>query len=847
MAKQQSATIINTPVSDPSTNTPASRYIDYDTLTFIPVEQKNEEWAAEVIAYMKQNSKQFVEEREVKRYRDLEDGHIDIDAYKDIIDATAGEDGGIPAEFFVADWKSNPIFAHLNHIIEAGLEKIPINLYVKAADEFSQSELQKENSRILGRNEMTSYLNEFNKKLGFPPLKKSVDPFRYAREMRNQAQAPTTSGQQAGAPSVSPPIKMVDSMKANINDDEDLALFNEYIWKDGAEIGFELGIKHYVQTVNHFDRIYERCIKDIKNFNKTLIRYYTSETTGLPVIEYLEPYLVYVSQYKKTDASDITHWYTEYTITYGDFIRMFGMDLDKDTLKAIFIMNRENHGINDDYEKISFLRRNTARIKFGYAEWESQDMEVYSDYNINGNYYYSQKPSDYKPGKNQAKDWNATREEQHYNVWYKCYYIPLAGSAINAASVDFKKQGGFIFKFGKLQDQQREGDDMRYAKTSLVAWSNRGMSFGEIMARYMGKVNLLWFQFQNDLANVIPHGMLFYKEFMEMAMSSQDSASDGADATSKFIRKLKQTGNQIGKLYDNSGQPNGQQFRPYDEIKTGHLASAMEKLNAMSEIYEMMKRALGISDTAEGMDPKPRTPGSGIKLALEAGSDSTFYVEKGCISIITELGNRLLYYINDVINEGESSSRLQDYRAVVGKANAMALEAIRAIPMHQLALGVYNVMTDDQKAQLMEMVNQMAGAGQIDIDVALFLQTIDDLKYAFAIVRLYVKKKQNEVAQQQQAQFQQQMQLKQQDQANIQAQLQLKDQSMLQQIELGKKLDAWLLQVDNQLKTQGAIQVKGVIKDNRLEEASADAAIAKQLAVTIPSATVEIPNVIHGA
>lgn len=835
-------------VDDPVTNTPSSRYIDYDTLNFIPVEQKNEQWAAEWLAYMKQNSKLFVSEEDVKKFRDLEEGKLDIDAYKQLIDPTAAEEGETVAEYFTADWKSNPIFNHLNRVIEAGLEKIPINLYVKATDEAGQLELQKENSRILGRDEMRGYLNDFNKKLGFPPVHKSTDPFRYAKAMRGSTQPqPPSNPAQATQQGGDLPVNVIDSIKANIEDDEDLALFNTYIWKDGAEIGFELGIKDYMVNVNHFDRIYERNIKDIKNFNKTLIRWFTSETTGKPVIEYMEPHQTYVSYYKKADGTDISHWYYETTVTYGNFVRMFGMGLKKDELRAIFELNRENHGISEDFEQISFLRRNTARIKIGYAEWESQDMEVYSDYTIQGNYYYTRKPSDYTPGKNQVKDWNATREEQHYNVWYKCYYIPLAGSSVTSASVDFKKQAMYVFKFGKVQDQQREGDDQRYAKSSLIVWSSTGMSFGEIMSRYMGKVNLLWFQFQNDLANVIPHGMLFYKEFMELALSSQDEASDGKDATSKFIRKLKQTGSQIGKLFDTEGNPNAQQFRPYDEIKTGHLASALEKLAAMSEIYEMMKAALGISDTREGVDPKPRTPGSGIKLALQASNDSTYYVEKGCTSIITELGSRLMYFINDIINESPSSQRLQDLKNVIGKANGMALEALRSIPMHQLGLGVNNVMTDDQKAKLQNMVDQMASTGQIDIDIALYLETIDNLKYAYAMVRLYVKKKQKEVAAQQQAEYQQQLQLKQMDVEIANAQLKLKNDGILQQIELGKKLDAWLLEVETKLKTQGQIAIKGVIKDNRLEEASANAAIAKQLAVDIPDSSVEIPNVVHGA
>lgn len=835
-------------MSEPIYNSPSARYIDYDTLNFIPVEDKTAEWAAETIAYVKANSKQFVEEKDVKKFRSLENGEIDIEAYKQIIDPIDEEGDGGTAEYFSADWKSNPIFNHLNNIIEANLEKIPINLYVKAADEFAQLKLQKENARILGRKEMTDYVNQMNKKLGFPPLKEGTDPFRYVKSMQ---QGPEGNSKSSVG---NIPINILDSIKSTIEDDEDLALFNEYIWKDGVEIGTEIGIKHYMNEVNRFPRIGERIIKDVKNFNKAAIRYYTSTTTGLPVIEYLEPHQLWTSQYKKADGSDATHWYIELEVTYGDFVRMFGSELTKDELRAAFCLNRENHGLRDDWEILSPLRRNTAKMLIGYQEWESQDMEVYSEYEKDGNKGFKPMGSDYQPsetyvnkkGQNPAKDWGATRQERHYNVWYKCYYLPLAGSAVNAGVVDFKKQAQYVYGFGKVQDQQREGDDFKYCKNSLVIWSSPSMSFGEIMARYMGKVNLLWFQFQNDLANVQPHGAIYYKEFMELALTSQDEASNGKDATTKFIKKLKQTGSQIGKLFLPTGDlvpGGGSQFRPYDEIKTGHLTSAMEKLNAMASLYEMMKSSLGISDSREGKDPEPRTPAAGIKIALQASTDSTYYVEKAYTNIIVELGTRLMYYINCVINEGDDSERLQDLIDVIGKANGMALESVREIPMHKLGLGVYNVITDDQKAKLQNLVDQMAGAGMIDMDIAMFLETIDNLKYAYAMVRLFLKKKQKEVQAQQQAEQQQAMQIKQMDVQIALAQIKAKNDGELRVIELTKKLDAWILELETKFKTQGQVEVKNVIKDNRIEENMADVQIQKQLDADIPDQNVTIPSV----
>lgn len=836
-------------MSEPIFNTPEARYIDYDTLNFIPIEEKNEEWAAETLAYVKANSQQFVTDRDVKKYRMLENGEIDEQAYKEIIDPMDEEGNGGSAEYFSADWKSNPIFNHLNTLIEAGLEKIPINLYVKAADEFAQLKLQKENARIIGRKEMEQWVNQMNKKLGFPPIKPGSDPFKYAKSMQGQVEAPVKGTKSTSVGDI--PVNIMDSLKAVIEDDEDLALFNEYIWKDGVEIGTEIGIKHYMGEVNRFARTGEKLIKDIKNHNKAACWWYTSTTTGLPVIDYMEPHLLWISRYKKYDGSDATHWYTELEVTYGEFVRMFGSKLSADQLRAAFKLNRENHGVDDDWEKLSPMRRNTARMRIGYMEWESQDMEVYSEYKVNGNSYFKQVPTDYQPsetyvnkkGENPVRDWNATRKERHYNVWYKCYYIPLAGSAINAAAVDFEKQAQYIYGFGKVQDQQREGDDFKYCKNSLVIWSSPALSFGEIMARYMGKVNLLWFQFQNDLANVIPHGAIFYKEFMELALTSQDEATDGKDATTKFVKKLKQTGNQVGKLFTAGGELNPTQFRPYDEVHTGHLASAMEKLNAMAQIYEMMKAALGISDAREGKDPAPRTPSSGIKIALQASTDSTFYVEKGYTNIIVELGTRLMYYINCVINEGDDSERLQDLVDVIGKANGMALESIREIPMHKLGLGVSNVITDDQKAKLQNMVDQMAGAGMIDIDIAMFLETVDNLKYAYAIVRLYLKKKQKETQAQQEAQAQQAMQLKQMDVQISMAEIQAKAQGQLQFVELSKKLDGWLLELETKLKTEGQIAVKNTIKDNRIEENMADVQIQKQLDADIPDQNVTIPSV----
>jgi hypothetical protein len=812
-----------------NTSTVSERFIWYDKLNFVPVEKKDVVWAAQWLAYFKSNMIPLVNPEEAKKLRALERGEIDAAEYKKMIDPTIDEVGLVDernrpiasvskrAEYFHADWKVCPIYVHLDNILEAKIKQAPLNLYVKAADEYAMLKQQKRNAQILGRTQFTGFLNGMNKVMRYPPLAKSDDPFRYAGELKNGVKKATDSKLSAQTKKYykQPPIGMNESLKAQIGDDpEGLALYNEFIDKDGVEIACEVGTKYYLLDKNKFLTKARKILSDIKNFNKTAMQFYTSETTGEPMTEHLPVEKVNTLSFNEDDGSDIVAWNIEWDIPFGQFIQRFGADLNASQLRDVFEANRKIHNV-EDYDKASYHVRNNAKIRIGYFEFESQDMEVYANYEMFGNQKYKKEKTEFKP--DPAKFKNSTRDESHYNVWRKMYYIP---SLIESKLADFnvENQAKTIYQYDKLQDQQREGDDYRYSKTSLVVRQSDRMTYAEIVNSIMPKINFLWYQFQNEMVNCIPNGLYFAEELVTSMASTADGANNN-NQTSKieFMRKLKQTGWAVGKvLKDDMGKIIGD-GKPFFEMKNTMLQGAMEKLDAMMVLYNMMMQSLGQNDISEGGAPKPRQNLGGIQLALTATTQSQFFIEEPYMDIVLELAKRHIYYFKQIVDEGDSK-RLQAFKDIVGSASGTALEAIKDIPLHNLGLTIENAMTDDQRKSVNDLAGSLASAGILMPEDAIFIAQIDDVKYAYAILSLKAKAGRKAMADAQAAQAQAAAQATQQATQLKIEEIKAQGQNVLANTNAAKQWDMKTQQMILQLKEQMEIAVKKMTAQSNITE-----------------------------
>lgn len=802
----------------PSENAPYFPYDLYESLHFIDPDRKDPKWGAEVLRYSKLRSNRLLAPEDAVKADMLEEGRVDEAEYKKIIDPpNARSRSGGDAPYYYADYKANPVYLHLNKVVDAGLEKIPRNLILKATDEFAQSKKYKENQRILGRKYVVGFMNYFNRQLGLPTLNPNADPYKVIQQ-NQESLLPQEERRKRPAGFQAPPIDIMDSIKAAVEDNEDIQLFNEYVYKDGAEIAVELGMNYY-NNRNKFDLISQEQNKDLRKYGTTAMRFYTSQTTGEPVLERLDPRMVYVSDYSKADLSDIKWWYIEYKVTFGDFVRMFGANLDKQQLRMVFERNQSNgasHGLV--WEQCGRAARDNAYVLIGYFEFETQNIEVYAyAENIKGNMRMERMKFDYQPRKNSV----FKRQEKHYNCWYKFYYIPQMPDIrdIPSATVGVdSEQWKYLFEFGKLQDQLREGDDYRYSKSSLIATKIEGPTFAEIMDRYMKQINISWFSFQNNLANQMPNGNIYAWEAIQGVLKLTDDAQkNGTDAMMEFLRRFKQTGSTIMATRDPNNPQSQQLPTLFQTVTDGHKQGAFEDLRMIQELYAQMTLALGINDIREGMDPKPRQSFGGVQLALQASNNSTWYLEYAKSDIIRELGNRYVYYFKALVEDGDSD-RLRTFESIVGQANAMAWEAVKDIPLHTFGFFIDVESTEEERAWIQQYTLALAQQQQIEPDVPLLIRSIENPKYAYALLRMKLKQRQRQI-EQREATTMQAAQAQQQQLLQIQASIeQLKVTGRMQQIELEERMKTDRELTLAQLKQLGMMEQKRVINENKKDQ-----------------------------
>lgn len=790
-----------------TTVTVDNQLLDYASLHFIPAEQKNEHWMATNILFAKLRCKPLVNPDTAATKRALDRGEIKAAEYKAIFDPEDKK-----AEFVAADWKANPIYIHLNNITEANLEKIPASLNVKAADEYAKFKQQKENARIIGRREYMDFLNDINKHLGYPPLKSTDDPYKYAKMMQQgqlKTGRPTSLNQGQGAT----PDGLVDSVKSAIYDNEDLALYNEFIYKGDVEIVLELGIKHYLDS-NKFPRIAEKLLPDLRHHNTACMRWYTSLTSGKPVLEYLDPSQVHTFHFTEYDGNDNVGWFLEYDITFGDFMRQFGANLTREQLIEVFDLNRQSlagHGFY--WADASIAQKNAARIRIGYIEVETQNRDVFTEGVLRGNLHYQERDSTWTESTNTRKDFKKTRVEKNYNVWYSAYYIPpsISGNFIRTSTVDWQEK--YTFKVEMLQDMQRFGDDRRWAKSSLIVWKSDRMSYTDIMERYMPKIHYLWHKFQNELVQD-QNGIIYSDDMIKAMLALTDDAEmKGKDAKKELLKRLKQTGQAMAKFSDSEGRP----IKPFEAFRSGHMEAAKDDLFMMQQLYLMTTQALGQSQTQEGQDPRPRQSVKGIQLAIQGSTDARYFIEKAYMNIMMEVGERLITYIKTISEEGETQ-RFKEFRDIVGMANGLMLEEIKDIPLHKFGLTVENVNNDEVRQYVMDLAEKLVTAGMLDIEVLSLLIKIDNWKYAAVLMIMKYKAKQREKLDEQARADAQAAKMKQMDLQMKVLEFKGKADAQIPVIRAQGEVQAMLVRLEAQVKNLSQSMLKEQMKNNRIEQ-----------------------------
>lgn len=802
----------------------------YSDLNFFDPEKKNELWLAQGIFYAKQNGQQFISPKDLKKYRDLDKGIIDKQEYINMIDPPTAMGGGGTAEYFAADFKTCPIDIHLDNQLMARLDKINAEnrIQVSEIDKFAKTQKQKDKDRIIYQREFRRLINVINKDLGLPELKEGESPDAYIKTLQgNDDQQDLNS--------------LVDHIKNQIRDDQDLSLYESFVYKGQIEQAFELGIQHYLINLNKWKIKAEYFNRDIKHHTRACGRLYTDETTGRCNVQYLNPDSLFTSVFREMDGSDIEFWFYEYPIPFYEFVKQFGANLNEEQLKEIFELNKNSgaqHGMS--WGKHQSYRGSEALIMVGTYSVLTQDADKFKvTYQPNNVPVYEKQKLSWLPAsKYTPNKYKSEVDGRIYNTWYSCYYIPPPSSrTARNTPADWAWQSKYIFNVHKDIDMYRYGVDLRYAKSTLVIWRDTTrMSYTDIKEAYMPKIRNMWHKFQNCLIQDTT-AMAISQDFIGAVLNSVDEANknnpadpdkpsggNGMDASIASMRMLKQGGMAFLNFRDRNGKmivdDPAKLFVPID---TKHLVKAEQYLQLILSLYNQMTLALAINDVSEGQDVKPRTPVEGITASLQSSREGMWFVEKPVREFLIMMAERTVQFLLYLVKEKKTyniSTRWDEFASVVGLANSWLMESVEEMQAEEIGITVSLEDVSQYQKYIIELANKMADEDKVSYDaVGLVInQAMVNWKYAYALLMLSAKQKERENAHKEELQFEREKEIQQmkvqQSLNEIKAKSEGKDQNIITQGKITEMVQTALAQ----LKGQTMTTQKDQLKNNRIDQ-----------------------------
>lgn len=800
-------------------------------LSFFDPEYKNNLWASQALFFGKLSYTQFLDNEKCHEYRMLEKLELDENIYKQIIDPRTPQGKGGTAEYFASDWKAHPFNIHLRNNLRARLNKIGIqnDIQVNEIDKYAKSQRQKEQDKLIWQREFRNLINEVNQQIGLPPIKSSQSPYNYVKSLKKG---------EGGENPVDSVENLLDYIKNQVRDEQDLALYMTYVYKGDLERAFEMGIKHYLINLNKWSIISEHFIADQVNFNKASGRWYIDETTGRGIVDYIDPKELWTNRFDSYNGEDITGWFYEKDITFANFVRQFATTMTNEELKEVFELNKNQGGKHGmDWAKADNFRGSNAKIRIGYMAVLTQDAENFAVKDTAGGIkMMTPKKLSWLPDKDE-KDTNEQQAQQKmYNVWYSFYYVPPPTSKLNSnAAIDWAWQSKYIFNLKKEVDMYRYGVDMRYAKSSLVIWKDDRVSFTDIEQAFMPKIHTAWHKFQNCLTNDVD-AVAMAEEFLGSVLNGLDEANkdgkgNGVEATLQVMRQIKQGSMTFLKMTDKQGNP-----LPFDPskfvipIKNGQLERAEKFLKVIIDIYSQMVICLGQNDLNQS---KPRTNADSINAAIASAQDSTWFIERGVREFTIMYGERTVQHIMNMIKERKSfnyKERFDEFASVIGNANIWMLEGIENIPLEQIGLTVSLEDVSAKKQYYMDITTSMLRDGKIDIaDVEMIRASIEqDYKYGSSLLTLAAKKQQREQAHKEELQHQWAMQLEQEKTKQAVALAGAKAEGKNSNIVTQGKIDEMVNDALNKAKSETMTTQKEQLKNNKLVQDNNKANLERQ-------------------
>ena len=578
--------------------------------------------------------------------------------------------------------------------------------------------------------------------------------------------------------------------------EEELELHMQLNYKQAVEIANEQAINVLLDGSN-YDLIRRRMLYDLAVLGIGCVKTNFNWSEGATV-EYVDPANIV---YLHTDSpyfDDIYYIGEVKTIPINELAREFDHLTELD-LQEIH-KNSSKRTFNN--RRVEVSDRNKVQVL--YFNYKTYTNNVYKVKETgSGGMKAIEKPDTFNPPKD---------KEGGYSRLQRAVEVVFEGAMVVGTNK--------LLKWNKCENMMRSKSDfnkvkMNYSVVAPRMYEGRIESLVSRITGFADMIQLTHLKLQQVMSRMVPDGVYLDADGLAEIDLGNGTNYNPQEALNMFF----QTGSVIGRSFTADGDQNPGAI-PIQQISSGQGAGG--KLQALIGNYnyylQMIRDVTGLNEARDGTLPDPKSLVGVQKLAAANSNVATRHILLSSMYLTAEISEALSLRISDIL---EYSPTAEAFVQAVGAHNVATLKDMSELYLYDFGIFI-ELEPDEEEKQLLENNIQTALAQQlIDLDDAIDIREVRNVKLANQLLKIKRKKKQERDqkiqqenmeaqaaanAQAQQAAAQSEIQKNQaKSQADMQLE-QLKAQGKLTQLQeevrLKKELMAYEFELNQQLRNQ---------------------------------------------
>jgi len=495
--------------------------------------------------------------------------------------------------------------------------------------------------------------------------------------------------------------------------EEELELHMQLSYKQAIEIAEEEAITS-IMAQNKYDLIRRRLNMDLTVCGIAAAKTNFNTANGV-TLDYVDPaYMVY-SYTEDPNFEDIYYVGEIKSITIPELKKEFP-NIPEEELKRIQTMpgNRQYITGWGGYDE------NTVQVLyFDYKTYHNQVFKIKQT--DQGLLKAIEKPDTFNPPEND----NFERVSRSIEVLY-------SGAKVLGTDT--------LVKWELAENMSRPYADttkveMNYTICAPRMYKGRIDSLVSKCVGFADMIQITHLKLQQVLARMVPDGVYLDMDGLAEVDLGNGTNYNPAEALNMYF----QTGSIVGRSLTQDGELNRGKV-PIQELQTGSGGAKIQSLITTYQYYlQMIRDVTGLNEARDGSLPDRNTLVGLQKLAATASNTATKHINQSSLYITLRLAENIALKIADALDFPLTAESLKNSISVF---NVETLSQIEDLNLHDFGIFLELEPDEEEQAKLEQNIQIALQAGNIDLDDAIDLRQIKNIKLANQMLKIKRKRKQ---------------------------------------------------------------------------------------------------------